>query len=89
MTPLMALLALHYSCDVASAHAVLPRGEMQQCMANFQQIKLHFSPEDGDATQGARNRAAYLAFKSWEAEHPDLVARLRREARDRMGTPRP
>lgn len=80
MSNFLSLLALHYFCDAASAADVLSRSEMQVCMANYQAIKAHFvSPED-PAAQGARNVAAYRAFKSWEAQNHVLVADLRGRA---------
>lgn len=83
MTPLMTLLAAHYLCEAAAETGALDASAMRLCMENYTQVKQHFAapaPDMSADSPGARNLAAYAAFKAWEAANPALVAELRRKA---------
>lgn len=85
MSNLIALVSLYYMCDQAAAQRVMTAFEVSRCMATYEQIKLEFIDETpaalGSVERAAQSRLGYRGFKAWEAAHPDLVRRLRSEAR--------
>ena len=82
------LLALYYLCDQTAAQRLLSRQEAAQCMAHYEQVKLSFIEESparpGTPERVVQNRAAYAAFKAWEAANADHVQRLKSDARRRI-----
>lgn len=74
----IALLSAYYLCDAAATLQPLPPSTAQACAAHYEAVKATFRPAS-DSSPAAR-RAAYLRFKAWETENPDLVAHLRRQA---------
>ena len=84
MTALQTLLAFYYLCDQAAAQQVLNRGDVDACMANYNELKLTFIDEMpapiGGHERAAQNRLGYVGFKAWEQANPDLVAEYRARA---------
>lgn len=85
---LHALLALYYLCDQAAAVQPLPRQQVAECMATYEQVKLSFvdHPHAPPGSPGriVQNRSGYAAFKAWEQANPDHVARLKSQAQSRL-----
>ena len=91
MTDLLGLLAFYYLCDGTAALRGLDSAEVAACMANYEVLKIQFAPDAplaplGSEQRAVQNRRAYAQFKTWEAENPSVVARLRREARARTSS---
>jgi len=89
MTQIMTLMAFYYMCDQAAAHGTLNNAEFQNCMANYETIKLEFIDETpaprGSVERAAQIRLGYVGFKAWEAANSDLVTRMRAKARAELG----
>ena len=87
MTELLALLAMYYACDEAASHRPmsLTKSDRVDCVATYYDVTAQFALDplapDGTAQHAAQRRAAYVAFKTWEAENADLVATMRAQAR--------
>ncbi|MGH1412821.1 MAG: hypothetical protein ACRBB0_04975 [Pelagimonas sp.] len=88
MTHMMTLLSLYYLCDQAAATRGLTREEVQNCMANYEQLKQEFVQEApaplGSPERAAQNRLGYRSFKSWEDSNSATVQELRAQARIRL-----
>lgn len=87
MSPLVAMLSLYYLCDHVAATRGLDPVEVARCMANYERLKMSFVEGPparlGSPERAAQIRVGYQGFKAWEAAHPDEVARLRAEGRNR------
>lgn len=79
MTTFIALVSAYYMCDAAAAQHPLPPDLAQGCAAQYEAVKAEFI-DDAETGPQAR-RMGYLRFKAWERANPDLVARLRADAR--------
>jgi hypothetical protein len=82
MAQFLALLTLYYACDSVAGKRPMTSSEVLLCMEHYSAVKSHFdvAPNSAGADSSERagsNRAAYLAFKTWEVEHADLVQSLR------------
>ena len=84
MQSLLAALSLYYACDVIASHRPMDGKEVMFCASAYEAVKGHFAPETGE-TSVMRNQAAYLAFKSWESDNPELVEALQQQARVTLG----
>ncbi len=89
MTEFLKLLAVYYMCDSAAAVRPLTPEEYMNCQRTYEAVKIYFSglePAESPtlAQIAARNRAAYVGFKSWEAENSELVARMKADAKARI-----
>lgn len=92
MSTLNALLASYYLCDAAASQHFLDHDAVVRCAGVYQAVKAQFlSQEELEALGtdplgfgGPQGNVAYLRFSAWKAANPDLVARLRGEARARL-----
>lgn len=86
MTEFLKLLAIYYMCDSAAALRPLSPEEYMGCQRTYETVKSYFSGlQDDDVGFAARNRTAYIGFKTWEGENAALVAQMRADARAQMG----
>ncbi|WP_299676844.1 hypothetical protein [uncultured Roseobacter sp.] len=75
MAEFLSILTLYYACDAAARDRALSHAEVMRCMAHYESVKVYFeAPRARDHTAA---QSGYLAFKTWEADHPDIVAGLR------------
>ena len=73
------LLAAYYACVALANEGALSQAQRFACNDTYQSAKRMFLPED--ASPGAiltpgQNVRAYLRFKRWETENPDIVRAL-------------
>lgn len=85
MSEFLAVLAFYYICDSTAALRPMSGEEVLRCTKAYETVKTYFAPEFDLAPRGSLARFSqmqegYLGFKTWEAENPDLVAQMRREA---------
>ncbi|MCV2873437.1 hypothetical protein OEZ71_14145 [Defluviimonas sp. WL0050] len=88
MTDFIFVAALYYACDQAAIQNRLSARDILRCSRVYETVKVHFlSDEERQAlpTLAPRDHAltmqtAYLRFKDWEKDNPDLVASLKAEA---------
>ena len=91
MSAFLKLLMVYYLCDSAAALHPLPGNDAAHCVQSYERVKSAFLPPGAQVPAGAyararQSRAAYLRFKSWEANHPELVARLKPIASAQAGS---
>ncbi|MFD0979307.1 hypothetical protein [Tropicimonas aquimaris] len=89
MTEFLAILAVLYTCNAAAEVRVLSSDEAVACSGVFEVVKAQFmdDPEAGNSdpmSSTRQNVDAYLAFKQWEADNPDLVDEMQRAARHEL-----
>ncbi|MEM1079905.1 MAG: hypothetical protein AAGI09_15435, partial [Pseudomonadota bacterium] len=77
MATFLLVLTSYYMCDLAASETLLSRDDAIFCASLYVEVKSHF----GDGETGA---AAYLAFKTWEAENAATVLELRADAAQRL-----
>lgn len=85
MGEFLAILSFYYLCNSAAELRPLGPEELRRCSQSYEVVKYWFRPDwelapDGSAARAGQSRAAYLAFKDWEAGHPALVASMQAEA---------
>ncbi len=86
----MSILMLYYMCDAIVVHRPLSLSppELAECIGYYEAVKAEFSEgplqPPGKAEAEAQRRAAYAAFKAWEADNETLVATMRAQARARV-----
>lgn len=82
MTKLIAMLALHYACNMTATQAILPTSDAAVCSHNFATIKTQFlTKNERSALIGASTadrhdlmQLGYLRFKAFETDNPNIVA---------------
>ncbi|WP_299373316.1 hypothetical protein [uncultured Tateyamaria sp.] len=74
MAEILRIMVLYYACEVSAETQFPSPQEWARCMGYYHAIKRHFA--DGEVGPDA-NARGYLAFREWEAAHPDTVAELR------------
>lgn len=90
MTTFFALLSAYYICDAAAAVGTLTLSEITECVHRYEAVKAEFVPPDASGPEAGRE--GYRRFKAWEAENPEIVARMKSEAehliqKSRLGEP--
>jgi hypothetical protein len=85
MGEFLSILAAYYLCDATAALRPMSHAEAAECIATYDRVKTYFVADFDLAPAGTVARFsqmsdAYLAFQSWEAANPDLVADMRAEA---------
>lgn len=77
----MTLLALYYKCTALAEDGLLTQSERFACNATYQQAKRMFLEEPlhdpSVVLTTEQNTLAYLRFKDWEAENPEVVRDLK------------
>lgn len=87
MTDFLSLLAITYLCNATAEQRMMAFSEALHCANTYEQVKRHFLPTFtpapiGTKTRSAQNVVAYLEFKNWEADNPELVADLKARANE-------
>ena len=86
MSEFLALLLAYYTCDAAAQTQMPLGGDRLACMETYEEVKGWFAPLDaappGTPEYGAQRIETYIAFRAWEAENAETVARLRAQAED-------
>jgi hypothetical protein len=76
----LALLMTYYVCDEAAKVAPLPPVAVIQCGLIYEEMKGHFLPLV-EMPVGEANALAYVRFKNFERDDPELIAAMRKIAR--------
>lgn len=87
-----ALLTGYYLCNAAAAVTLLDYTTVAHCVLTYHSVKAHFLTEEELAALdadplgfgGAHGQTAYLRFRAWEEENPELVADLKAEAKAKV-----
>jgi hypothetical protein len=87
-----ALLTSYYLCNAAAAITLLDYSTVARCVLTYHSVKAHFLDEDELAALdadplgfgGEHGKAAYLRFREWEQENPEVVAELKADAEERL-----
>lgn len=87
MTEFLRILAVYYMCDQAAAIRPLSPEEFTGCQRTYEAVKRYFSDFDTakPVDVAARNRSAYIGFKTWEADNAELVSRMKAAALAKVG----
>lgn len=80
-------LAAYYRCEAAAARGALTDDGWRTCFSIYTHLKLRLVGLDPERflalpreARAEANRQGFRAFRAWEAEHPEAVARLKAEA---------
>lgn len=81
MTELIALLTIYYHCTALAEAGLLDQSDRFDCNETYQEVKAEFLDDalrqPGAVVTSADNAAAYVRFKAWERDNPDLVQSLK------------
>ena len=95
-TDILLLIVMHIACSDAAAEQNLTLSEVDECGANYHQMKLSFipgvTPEDyqflSPREKSAVSLSGFQAFHSWRQENPAILRQLEAVARGEAELPR-
>jgi accessory colonization factor AcfC len=76
---LFQLLLNYYVCDYTASVRAMDFTEVQACMDIYEQVKTEISGLD--SKDPATRVDAYILWKAWELQNPDMVEILKQDAR--------